>query len=685
MKNTLYLIVFLFSTIGFSQDILMQNGTFMRCAPDKFFDSGGEFGNYDDDEDLVTTICPQNEDEFIIINFTEFTTQLNQDVLTIYDGDDITADVIGTYSSAVSPGIVSASDSNTSGCLTFAFSSNGSGNINGWEAEILCATPCQDIVASIDSSTPAPNATGVIGILPGDSVDFSGSAAFSVDGTDAQYSWNFGDSNTASGTDVSNVFTTPGTYTVTLTVTDNNPQVCSDSTTITVFVLGPNVVVDQDIFTPEELIEDVLIDSPCASVSNIIASTGINFSPTEPNGIGYFFSNGIDFPFEDGLLLTSGDASEAGGPNTFLGDGSGAWPGDDDLDDVVGIESNNASFIQFDFVPLADSISFDFLMASEEYDMGGFECTFSDAFAFLLTDSESNTTNLAVLPGTTTPILVTNIHPDNGASCGGINEEYFGAYTPSGGPPISFDGRTAVFTAQADVIPGETYTIKLVVADDRDNTYDSGVFIKAGSFNLGGNLGDDITIVAGTAECDGTEIVLDTGLELATHVWYKDDVEISGEVSSTLTVTEPGIYYANFDFEGVCTGSADPILVEFKDSPVAGTPQNLSICSATGIEQFNLLENDDDILGTQDPTAFSVSYHLTEQDAIDNVGALTSLYTNISSPQTIWARLADSTQTCIDTVSFSLSAAGQPTINPALDLELCDDLSNDGFEEFDLS
>ncbi|WP_252723701.1 choice-of-anchor L domain-containing protein, partial [Winogradskyella psychrotolerans] len=662
MKNTLYLIVFLFSTIGFSQDILMQNGTFMRCAPDKFFDSGGEFGNYDDDEDLVTTICPQNEDEFIIINFTEFTTQLNQDVLTIYDGDDITADVIGTYSSAVSPGIVSASDSNTSGCLTFAFSSNGSGNINGWEAEILCATPCQDIVASIDSSTPAPNATGVIGILPGDSVDFSGSATFSVDGTDAQYSWNFGDSNTGSGADVSHVFTTPGTYTVTLTVTDNNPQVCSDSTTITVFVLGPNVVVDQDIFTPEELIEDVLIDSPCASVSNIIASTGINFSPTEPNGIGYFFSNGIDFPFEDGLLLTSGDASEAGGPNTFLGDGSGAWPGDDDLDDVVGIESNNASFIQFDFVPLADSISFDFLMASEEYDMGGFECTFSDAFAFLLTDSESNTTNLAVLPGTTTPILVTNIHPDNGASCGGINEEYFGAYTPSGGSPISFDGRTAVFTAQADVIPGETYTIKLVVADDRDNTYDSGVFIKAGSFNLGGNLGDDITIVAGTAECDGTEIVLDTGLELATHVWYKDDVEISGETSSTLTVTEPGIYYTNFDFEGVCTGTADPILVEFKDSPVAGTPQNLSICSATGIEQFNLLENDDDILGTQDSTNFSVSYHLTEQDAIDNVGALPSPYTNISSPQIIWARLADSTQTCIDTVSFSLSAAGQPTI-----------------------
>ncbi len=61
-------------------------------------------------------------------------------------------------------------------------------------------------------------------------------------------------------------------------------------------------------------------------------------------------------------------------------------------------------------------------MASEEYDMGSFECNYSDAFAFLLTDAAGNTTNLAVLPGTTTPILVTNIHPNNG-ECPAVNEQ----------------------------------------------------------------------------------------------------------------------------------------------------------------------------------------------------------------------------------------------------------------------
>ena len=502
VKITIFIISFLITTISFAQDLSMQNDTFNRCAPDKFFDSGGEFGNYENDENFTTTICPQNEDEFTIVNFTQFITQFNQDILTIYDGDDITADIIGTYSGSSSPGFVSASESNSSGCLTFVFTSNSSGNINGWEAEILCATPCQDIVASIDNTTPALNGAGVVGILPGENVDFSGSATFSLDDTDASYNWDFGDSNEATGADVSHVFTSPGTYTVELTVVDNNPQICSNTTTITVFVLGENVVVDQDIFTPEQLIEDVLIDSPCASVSNIIASTGSIISPILPNGIGYFFSNGIDFPFEDGLLLTTGDASRAGGPNNDnLSDGN--WAGDEDLDTYLGVDSNDATFIQFDFTPQADTISFDFLMASEEYDMGTFECNYSDAFAFLLMDSEDNVTNLAVIPNTNTPILVTNIHPDNNATCGGINEEYFGAYTPNSGSPISFDGRTTVFTAESAVIPGETYTIKLVIADDRDNSFDSGVFIKAGSFNLGGDLGDDKPIITKYSPCLG--------------------------------------------------------------------------------------------------------------------------------------------------------------------------------------
>ncbi|WP_230935006.1 choice-of-anchor L domain-containing protein, partial [Psychroserpens luteolus] len=681
----LYVLFVLLSYISFGQDLNMQDGTFNRCAPDLFFDSGGSGGPYSSDEALVTTICPENAGEFLIINFTDFSTQLNVDVLTVYDGDSTSAPVIGTYSGVAGPGNIVASLLNMSGCITFEFVSDGAGTTTGWEAEIICTVPCQTITPSIDSTTPEANGGGVILINAGDQVDFVGSATFSDDGTGATYEWDFDDTNTATGTNVSNIFAAPGSYDVTLTVTDTNPLGCSVSRDINVFVLGENIVVDQTTFTVEELVQDVLIDSPCAQVSNITWSTGTNFN--DDNGIGYFANDGSIFPFTDGLILTSGDASRARGPNNnALSDGGGGWPGDAELDAAVGINSNNASIIQFDFVPLADSISFDFLMASEEYNGstgGTFECTFSDAFAFLLTDQATGiTTNLAVLPGTNTPILVTNIHPAN-PGCAAINEQFFGGYTGNNSPPMSFDGRTAVFTAQSPVTPGNDYTIKLVIADASDTALDSGVFIEAGSFNLGGDLGDDITIAAGTAECGGETITLDTQAPTATHIWYKDAVEIAGETSSTLDVIEPGIYTVDVIFSGSCQAT-DSVVVEFKPNAVANTPPDLSICSFSGTGDFMLTDNDDDVLGTQDPNDYVITYHLTEQEAIDNVNPIPSPYTNISNPQTIHVRIAENTQECFDLTSFDLVFTDL-TINDAVTpIDECDD-NNDGFAMFTLT
>ncbi len=686
MKQIYTVLFFLFSIAGYSQDISMQNGTFNRCAPDRFFDSGGEFGNYGNNENLITTICPENVGEFMILDFTQFVTQLNLDVMNVYDGDNVSANLIGSFTGPVGAFSVSASDTNTSGCLTVEFISNASGPADGWQADILCATACQNIDANIDSTVPAPNVSGVISILPGETIDFSGSATFSDNGTNATYIWDFGDGNTGTGTNVSNTFLNDGSFTVTLTVTDDNPQGCSDTATIIVFVLGPNVVVDQDTYTPEQLIEDVLINSPCASVSNVIWSTGTSFSSNEPNGIGYFYGNGIDFPFEDGVILTTGNASQASGPNTTnMGAGTTFWPGDTDLDLRLGVSSFNATFIQFDFTPLADNISFEFLMASEEYDMGSFECNFSDAFAFLLTDSNGNTSNLAVIPGTNTPILVTNIHPFNGF-CPAVNEQYFGEYFPFNDPntPIAFDGRTTVFTAQSPVIPGENYTIKLVIADDRDASFDSGVFLKAGSFDLGGDLGEDITIAAGTAACDGEPIRLNTGISTASHTWYFNGVEIPGLTNSTIEVTETGTYSVDIVFTGVCQTS-DSVFVEFRPNPIANPPQNLVVCDTDGIAEFDLSLNDDSILGTQNPADFQISYHLTEQDAIDNIGALPVNYTNTSTPQTIWARLADNSQVCFEVVSFQLQFTGLDIVSNVPPLRLCDDSVADGFRTFNLT
>jgi len=433
-----------------------------------------------------------------------------------------------------------------------------------------------------------------------------------------------------------------------------------------------NVIVDQTTYTVEQLVTEVLIDNPCAQIENITYSTGTDFS--DVNGIGYFYRESEGFPFEDGLILTSGDASQASGPNTFVSDGGYSWPGDNYLADITGELSYNATVIEFDFVPFADEISFDFIMASEEYDMGSFECNYSDAFAFLLTDESGNTTNLAVIPNTTTPILVTNIHPDNGV-CGAANPEYFGAYTPDNLPPISFDGRTAVFTAQSDVNIGETYHIKLVIADSRDTAYDSGVYLKAGSFDIGEfNLGEDITIESGNAVCDGEPIILSTEASQVEHVWYKDGFVIEGETGHTLEVVEEGTYTAQVIFGPGCTVE-DTVVVEFLPKPeVSSTPDDLIACEGVnGFGEFILTDNDAVVLGSQDPSEFTVTYHETPEDADAGSNALSSPYTNLEEGQIIYVRLTNNTTTCYSTSEFQLFVESPLTTSfpQDIDYEVC--------------
>ena len=170
---------------------------------------------------------------------------------------------------------------------------------------------------------------------------------------------------------------------------------------IVTFLIGQsqNVIIDQTTYAVEELVTDVLINSPCADVFNITYSTGTNFGSS--NGIGYFEEPIGKFPFDQGLIMASGNAGLGGGPNPGPGQpnsGALAWPGDPALNAIVGESSFNATIIEFDFIPIASRISFRFLMASEEYDQKVFECQYSEVLAFYLTDSVGATKNLAVLP-----------------------------------------------------------------------------------------------------------------------------------------------------------------------------------------------------------------------------------------------------------------------------------------------
>jgi PKD repeat protein/subtilisin family serine protease len=100
------------------------------------------------------------------------------------------------------------------------------GATNSASQMLTVTSPNQPPVASFTFSPANPN--------PGDTVTFDASASSDPDGSIVSYSWNFGDGNTGSGVTASHVYSAAGTYTVTLTVTDNQGATSTAQKTIQV-------------------------------------------------------------------------------------------------------------------------------------------------------------------------------------------------------------------------------------------------------------------------------------------------------------------------------------------------------------------------------------------------------------------------------------------------------------------
>jgi gliding motility-associated-like protein len=239
--------------------------------------------------------------------------------------------------------------------------------------------------------------------------------------------------------------------------------------------------------TPQQLVQNVLL-GPGVTASNITYNGA-------PNAIGYFSgSSNIGLP--SGLLLTCGDIINAPGPNNSTGASvSNNLPGDPDLDAIMSpTQSFDASILEFDFIPTGDTVKFKYVFASEEYTefVSTFPGGINDGFGFFLTGITTAfpTTNLAVIPNTTTPITMFNVNCLNSSPYYICNDPQntqcaasYNCPTSQVGTTVQYDGFTVVLTAVAAVVCGETYHIKIAIGDGGDHVLDSGVFLEAGSFN----------------------------------------------------------------------------------------------------------------------------------------------------------------------------------------------------------
>lgn len=373
--------------------------------------------------------------------------------------------------------------------------------------------------------------------------------------------------------------------------------------------LAQTITVDNSTNTPAQLV-DILLGNSCVTVSNISISSA--------NSIGYFNRNGSAFPINDGLIIRNGNAAFTAGPYTGnnLSSQENA-SGDTFLQNLSNSAGQTAAitdvaFLEFDFTPLSSNFSFDFLFASNEY--GEFQCGFSDVFAFVLTDLNTNvSTNLAVIPGTSTPVTVKDIRNQlynfPGQNCLSANPNFFGVYNV-GNPAstLNMRGHTIVMNASSAVIPNNPYKIRLVIGDYNDFRYDSAVFLAAGSFTTTLDLGPDTVI------CSGDQAVLNTNLDNTfTYTWYQNGSIIGGATSSTYTVTSPGTYTVEA-VKGTCT-ITDTIVF----NPLSvNAPINLQTCNTGAASYvFNLTSNNEGYLGIN-TTIYDVYYYQSQADILAN-------------------------------------------------------------------
>ena len=221
--------------------------------------------------------------------------------------------------------------------------------------------------------------------------------------------------------------------------------------------------------------------------------------------IGSFNRNGYtSFPFETGIVMTTGKVGVAAGPNdqTSKSDAVTNYYTETALSSLASGNINGSASLEFDFIAMADTFAFNYIFASEEYPE--FACSsFNDVFAFFLTGIDpvtyvTTTKNVAIVPNTITasnpngiPVAINSINSGPGTSGSSSNcippgssapySQYY-VNNPAGSPGIQYDGRTTALSAQSVIFSCQTYHMKLCLANVGDNAYDSGVFIEEGSF-----------------------------------------------------------------------------------------------------------------------------------------------------------------------------------------------------------
>ena len=626
MKKYLILYFMLLPFIGLSQDILISEGGTVNTCSGTLFDSGGGSGNYSSNENYSITICPDNPGQNIELDFTSFSTQLNADILTIYDGPDNTGTGT-TYSgnATQSPGFITAT--NASGCITVDFFSNAAANTTGFAANISCYEPCQEIVGSIDSVFPEPNAEGQVTVCPGEEVIFTASGEFSNSSDGATFAWEFGDGTTAEGLTVSKVYDQSGIFSAGLVITDTNPLGCSSLQITQIVIVAPSID-----FTGTEAGKTELCFGDSTTLFGVAESTQLEDCAPEI--------------FEETWLE---DTQTTGQQASY--------------ESTISVECYADGL---EFTDVSQLIQICVVI----------EHSFIGDLDMLLTAPNGQSVYFAQYgdgndPGTSLGIPD---ELDNGNP--GTGFEY--CFTPESTADISSTGGTTVPAGIYGASNGSSFTDLLGTSLNGDWTFTV----------IDSWAADDGTIFSWNLDFDPSLSAPPS--EIISQVWLDDPSIVSVEGNNiVVSPTESGeicyTYVVQDDFG--CEYS-ETICINVEEEIVTEQAINLYICDPlTSDLFFDFTENESLISSiATDPNNLIISFYESEEDAENEVNSIVD-YINYPGldEQTIYVRVEYLESNCYETQSFTLNVTDPPLVNPVDKLVICDDETDDGIVGYDLN
>ena len=211
----------------------------------------------------------------------------------------------------------------------------------------------------------------------------------------------------------------------------------------------------------------VTTNTNALALANAITGSGITIigatlTTDTTAGNGTFTGGTSTVGFDAGVVLTTGALSCVPGPNN-----SGSCSG-----------AGASSELSIDFTSTTGAVFFQYVFGSEEYNefVGSI---FNDTFAL-----ELNGTNIALVPGGGGVVSINNVNCTTNSAYYRNNSAATGACanSPNLSLDIQYDGLTVILTASGTTQAGLN-NFKFRVTDVGDSSWDSGVFIKEGSFS----------------------------------------------------------------------------------------------------------------------------------------------------------------------------------------------------------